>query len=337
MLIEHKRGAIDTYIVKADCTDDEIKARAGTFLRDVKLVVKKDADVFTDTGKLLLRFRKGVLPADHIDKAYKALIEFAKRSVSSRGIASGSEKNKRLFANNPKVMSNVIGYMGKFTIKEKQMFRELGVKKPPYKIRVSAFTRNYAAKWRQVAPLIRDIDAQYKRLVPDCYRKQRAAALQTAYHFPGTAFTTVTTNVNFQTALHRDKGDYDEGFGNLVVIERGAPYEGGYTCMPQYGVGVDVREGDFLAMDVHQWHSNTPMVPTKEAQEGASTRSPMVPTKEAQEGAGASVRLSLVNYLRQDVWERSKGSTKQEVKDNIEYLNKMYKTYFASQKSASAP
>lgn len=325
MLVEHKRGAIDTYIVKADCTDDEIKARAGTFLRaaDVKLVVKKDADVFTDTGKLLLRFRKGVLPADHINKAYEALIEFAKRSVSSRGIASGGEKNKRMFANNPKVMSNVIGYMGKFTIKEKQMFRELGIKKPPYKIRVSAFTRNYAAKWRHVAPLIRDIDAQYKRLVPDCYRKQRAAALQTAYHITGTAFSTVTTNVNFQTALHRDKGDYDEGFGNLVVIERGAPYEGGYTCMPQYGVGVDVREGDFLAMDVHQWHSNTPIVPTKSPHEGA--------------GAGASVRLSLVNYLRQDVWERSKGSTKQEVKDNIAYLNKMYDAYFASKKAASSP
>ena len=25
----------------------------------------------------------------------------------------------------------------------------------------------------------------------------------------------------------------------------------------QYGVAVDVRNGDFLAMDVHQWHCNT--------------------------------------------------------------------------------
>lgn len=32
-----------------------------------------------------------------------------------------------------------------------------------------------------------------------------------------TAFT--TTNINFKTRLHKDRGDDDEGFGNLVVIE----------------------------------------------------------------------------------------------------------------------
>ena len=31
-------------------------------------------------------------------------------------------------------------------------------------------------------------------------------------------------------------------------------YEGAYTGFPQYGVAANVRTGDFLAMDVHEWH-----------------------------------------------------------------------------------
>ena len=71
-----------------------------------------------------------------------------------------------------------------------------------------------------------------------------------------TAFSTVTINYNWQTALHKDAGDLKEGFGNLVVIRDGK-YKGGYTGFPQYGVAINVDNGDFLGMDVHQWHANT--------------------------------------------------------------------------------
>ena len=49
---------------------------------------------------------------------------------------------------------------------------------------------------------------------------------------------------------------FDKGYGNLMVLEEGT-YKGGYTGFPQYGVAFDVRTGDFLAMDVHEWHCNT--------------------------------------------------------------------------------
>ena len=58
----------------------------------------------------------------------------------------------------------------------------------------------------------------------------------------------------------KDSGDYDKGYGNLVVLEEGE-YEGGYTGFPQFGVAFDVRNGDFLAMDVHEWHCNTKIKP----------------------------------------------------------------------------
>ncbi len=35
--------------------------------------------------------------------------------------------------------------------------------------------------------------------------------------------------------------------------------KGGYTVFPQYGIGVNVREGYFLSMDVHEYHDNTPI------------------------------------------------------------------------------
>ena len=43
------------------------------------------------------------------------------------------------------------------------------------------------------------------------------------------------------------------------MIERGK-YHGGYTIFPQYCVAIDLRNTDFVAMDVHQWHCNTPLV-----------------------------------------------------------------------------
>jgi hypothetical protein len=92
--------------------------------------------------------------------------------------------------------------------------------------------------------------------------------------------------VNYQTATHTDKGDDEEGFGNLAVIERGK-YEGGETCFPQYGIGVDVRQGDVLYMDVHHHHANLPVVLTE---------------KDA-------IRLSVVCYLRKRVWLITKGKT----------------------------
>ena len=105
---------------------------------------------------------------------------------------------------------------------------------------------------------------KFKKLIPESYKKQLDRAnLKPHLKIKDTCFSTITINRNFRTALHKDAGDFKDGFGNLCVIERGK-YHGGYTCFPQFGVAVNVRSGDFLAMDVHQWHSNTPIYETEE-------------------------------------------------------------------------
>ena len=130
--------------------------------------------------------------------------------------------------------------------------------------RLTHFTRTNFDDYNKGLPFIQQIDSLFKKLIPDAYQKQLDRANQKPHlKIPNTSFSTITINRNFRTALHRDAGDFKEGFGNLTVIERGK-YHGGYTVFPQFGVAVDVRSGDFLAMDVHQWHSNTDIYETEE-------------------------------------------------------------------------
>jgi hypothetical protein len=299
---EESINGVKVYTVKKDMTDESLEKKLGTLLTDksYSTIVDHDADVYTEDGKLLLRFRKNVLPKKNISTAYDNLIEFAKNKTSTRGTTSATKKGERNPGTNTPIMSNIIGYFDKWTIGQKHVFKVLAIK-PPFKVRVSSYTTKYPEKWANVQPLITDIDRMYKRLNPVQHKKQTAWANQTAYRIPKTCFTTMTTNVNLQTACHTDSGDFKEGFGNLVVIEKGT-YKGGYTIFPQYGVGVDVRTGDFLAMDVHQIHGNTKVVPV---------------SKDA-------IRLSLVSYLREDVVLKSKGTTAAHVVRNITTMKRIH-------------
>ena len=274
-----KSGKVPVYTVK------QIHEEAPFFGKPLKesdfsIVLKSDADVYTDDGYLLLRFRKSVLSKDHIDEAYNALETLITKPTTDRGKASGTKEGTRTGKKN-KVRSNIIGYFDTWSVQQKYRFKVSGVK-PPSRCRITRFTAREPEKWKRTIPLIEEIDAQYENLCPSYYKSQSKAAASTPFRIAKTAFSTVTTNLNFQTAAHYDKGDWDEGFGNLVVIEKGAPYKGAYTGFPAYGVAVDCRTGDFLAMDVHKIHGNSPMIPKDES----------------------SKRLSLVCYLRKGIVER---------------------------------
>lgn len=266
-------------------SDEALKKYEAKFLEDsdFKFVLKHDADVYTEDGELLVSFRKNVLPAKHIEDAYESIKHFITLTTTDRGVASGSNKGKGTGQKRP-VMSNILGYFDKWSISNRAQFKKAGMK-PPTRCRITRYTSNFPEKWEKVVPLIQDIDKQYKHLVPKAYASQRKAANTTEFRIPNTSFSTVTTNLNFRTAAHHDSGDWDEGFGNLVVIERGTPYAGAYTGFPQYGIAVDCRQGDFLAMDVHQLHGNCPMIPTDET----------------------SQRISLVCYLREKIVEKCQG------------------------------
>jgi len=277
---------IKVYHVGKNWDDARMADRMNTYVEksDIKDVIDDDADVYTEDGKLLLRFRKKALPQEKAELFYDNVIDFAKHVSSNRGNATGSEK--RNVRENPKVMSNIFGYFDRWSPSQKVIFRKAGIK-PIVDVRECRFNRDYPEKYKKTIPLIQEIDKMYKKLTPEYYKLQRKKANQTHFKIPGTSFTTITTNINFQTTIHCDKGDDIEGFGNLAVIEHGA-YTGGETCFPQYGVGVNVRSGDALFMDVHQPHGNLPI------------------NKKTED----TTRLSIVCYLRNSVWLRTKNKTK---------------------------
>ena len=193
---------------------------------------------------------------------------------------------------NNQVASNPIG------------FYEAGKNFADLPCRLTHFTRTNFEKYNQGLPFIHHIDKLFKRLIPDSHQRQLDRANQKPHlKIPKTSFSTVTINRNFRTAMHRDAGDFKEGFGNLTVIERGK-YHGGYTIFPQYGVAIDLRKNDFVAMDVHQWHCNTPIYETEEDKlfneslEPAFKDNPEVGTEGIYE---KYTRISFVCYLREKI------------------------------------
>jgi hypothetical protein len=284
---KEKKGNVTIYYVKEEYNDAKLEKVLNKKLKrsDIKDIIDEDADVYTTEGELLLRFRKNKLNKSNIELFYDNVIDFAVIPTSNRGSASGS-KSKNIY-DNPKIMSNIIGYFDKLAPKQKAKIRDSGNKMPKITVRETRFTADYPEKYKKLIPLIKEIDKYYKQLIPNKYLLQKKKANQTPFHIDNTAFTTVTTNVNYQTSVHTDKGDDDEGFGNLVVIEHGK-YTGGETCFPQYGIGVNIRSGDVLFMNVHKAHGNLPIV---------------LESKDAK-------RLSIVCYLRKNIWVQTKGKTK---------------------------
>jgi len=193
---------------------------------------------------------------------------------------------------NNQVASNPIG------------FYESGKNFADLPCRLTHFTRTNFEKYNEGLPFIQYIDNLFNKLIPEAHNKQLCRANQKPHlKIPNTSFSTVTINRNFRTAMHRDAGDFREGFGNLTVIERGQ-YQGGYTIFPQYGVAIDLRNNDFVAMDVHQWHCNTPMYETEENKlynesiEPAFKDNPEVGTAGIYE---KYTRISFVCYLREKI------------------------------------
>ena len=304
---KEKKGNITIYYVKKDdvklsnLLDKKLKTT------DINTIITNDADVYTIDGKLLLRFRKNKLNKEIVQDFYDNVIKFAKTPTTTRGSSSGSKK-KNIY-DNPKIMTNIIGYFDKLSPRQKFMFKQNGQKIPKMTVRETRFLQDYPDKFKKLIPLIKEIDNYYEQYVPENYGKQKKKANQTPYRIANTAFTTLTTNINYQTAVHKDKGDDAEGFGNLTVIENGK-YKGGEICFPQYGIGVDLRTYDVIYMNVHEPHGNLPI----------KLESP------------DAMRLSIVCYLRKNIWDQTKGKTKKFMEQHNKTMKNMRKKYIKKKK-----
>ena len=244
---------METYKLKRILDDQQAAKLKTQYLDDshYNMLITNDADGYDAyTGQLLFRYRKGVIPYDLLKTGYESFKDSIELT-ESRGAASGSS-HKRIRKDGSisnitvgnKVESGSVGYMDKSAM--------------IHYCRKTAFAKKYFNKFKAGIPFVQFIDQKYEELCPEHYARQKAIALGTNqnYVIADTSFTTVTVNKNFRTAVHQDAGDFQDGFGNLIVYREGH-YDGGYFVLPEYAVAIDMQNNDLLFADVHRWHGNT--------------------------------------------------------------------------------
>ena len=213
-------------------------------------LITESCDGYSEEGELLFKFRKKALPLEVLKKGYdsfKGSIEL----TEGRGAASGSS-HKRIRKD---------GSVSNITVGNKVRSGNVGYMDPSAMVRYcrkTAFAQKYFETFKEGIPFINFISEKYKELCPDEYSRQKAAADNTDenYIIGDSVFSTVTVNENFRTAIHKDAGDFKEGFGNLIVYREGS-YDGGFFCLPEFGLALDLHNGDVLFVDVHKWHGNS--------------------------------------------------------------------------------
>jgi len=232
--------------------------------RHFKNVIDKDTDCYwvNDEGKkqLIFKFRKNAIKLskknlDITREIYEKLgNKVGKKdkitSFKNKTTAFYNDPNRNYEARNDR--SKITGFYDRPHLSVKPHFKTFNV------CRTTAFTRDNFEKWEQVIPFFEKISLLYKRLAPKQYKRQ----LDLFKNCPPkmqvgkTPFTTITSNYNWRTACHKDKGDFEEGLGNLTILGDDT-YQGGYLGFPQFKLAIDVKPLDFVIMDVHQWHCNT--------------------------------------------------------------------------------
>jgi len=257
------------YVVERALSEEQTAALRSTYLGDgaVDFVLPTDEPAVVrrgDTGEILLKWLPDVLDAAICRRAWESLRK-VRRPIMNRHTATGNDSTRPV----PKLDGTISK-----TVQVAQRFRpdlrdthndlvgsmERSSPRRPI-CRLTSFTRDRPAEVERAIPFFQAVDRVFAAEMPDRYAAQLAYVGRThpAWVIPGTAFTTVTVNRNFRTAVHTDRGDLAEGFGVMAVLRAGT-YRGGVFVVPAYRVGVDMQTRGVLLADVHEWHGNTEIV-----------------------------------------------------------------------------
>ena len=109
---KEKRNGITIYHVDKLIPDEKMEKLVSHKVNSnqINLIIEEDSDVYTDDGKLLLKFRKNVLPKNNIENFYDNIISFSNTGTTNRSLASGNKGTKINNNNNLKIKTNIIGY-----------------------------------------------------------------------------------------------------------------------------------------------------------------------------------------------------------------------------------
>ena len=305
-----------------DClSDTESRDLTGRYLDDnsYETLITEDCDYYYQ-GRLLFKFRKKMVPEPLLKVAWTNCASLAKKG-RGRGAAAGyidkdsvywskrdiswsnkwsakymvddgngSKKESKMKVNN-EVASTPIGFYG--------AKRGLG---GDYPCRMSHYTKTNLDKYHKAIPFFQHLSQVYQNLVPDKFNEQMDRAEINDFHIDKTPYSTITINRNFRTGVHKDSGDFG-GWATLSVLEENK-YHGGYFVLPQYKVAIDMRHGDILVCNVHEYHGNTELYETEEDKLFNDTAKQSFKDNLEVGVLGLNnrfSRLSFVCYLREDI------------------------------------
>jgi hypothetical protein len=130
--------------------------------------------------------------------------------------------------------------------------------------RPTSYTFHNFDRFKLAYPFLQHLSKAFSEFLPVRHAAQYECVqkLDPSFYVPGTVFTTITVNKNFRTAAHRDAGDLHTGFSNLTVVAKDGDYEGGYLIVPELRAAFNIRPGDLLLINNHEYiHGNTPIIP----------------------------------------------------------------------------
>jgi len=273
--------------VRTQIPQSELDAKIGRILTedDYNILLTRATTVRKPDGQLMCVYLPGIIPQSVMAQSYETLHGFKKFQTTNRGLASGTPRVRQYSGGRTYTKPIASSIVGAFDAKRPY----------PY-CRLTAWTGQEMEQYRGLWPLFQVIADAFKKHVPDRYGVQMAMVEKTQpeWVIKGTPFTTVTINNTYPTGVHTDAGDLPQGFGNLAVLRYG-DYSGGIFTFPRYRVGVDMKHGDVLLMDVHEWHGNTQL----------------------QLHSDDAERISIVCYYRADVHKC--GTFADEAKKALEY------------------
>jgi 2-oxoglutarate-Fe(II)-dependent dioxygenase family protein len=270
-------------------SDEAIKPMWGKLPTDNEyaFLITNDAKVYEPNGQLLAVYRRGIIPESMREASYPTLHELRKFRTNNRGMASGSLRFKRNTASSWEearaVPSAIVGY-----------FDPIG---PRTFCRTTAWTGREFEKFSTLFPLLNFIGERMHVDAPERWAAQSRYVAETDpdWVIPGTPFSTVTVNNTYPTGCHVDKGDLDEGISTLAVLRRGS-YTGGRFTLPQFGVAVDMQDGDLLLLNAHRMHGNTQIYCTGHM--GSDPRPEDIHTLNGPCEQTGTERISVVCYYR---------------------------------------
>ena len=236
------------YRVRSKVSKEELDSKIGKILtpKDYNILLTGATKVMLPNGEPLCVYLPSSISQESLDNSYDILHKI-RATTSARGYASGSQSfvTKTGQHRYKPIMSSIIGNV-----------EPMGGGRFPF-CRTTAWTGKYTQEFKQLYPLFGEIADLFKQHVPHRYNNQWQKTLQTEadWRIGNTPYTTMTVNNTYPTGVHTDKGDLEEGFSCLMGMRRGN-YTGGQLVFPEYRIAVDMKEGDLILMDAHQWHGN---------------------------------------------------------------------------------